>query len=49
MWTAVRCLTDGSPARAERQSESNRRRLRAELGLEPSHHIHELIRPLLRV
>lgn len=41
-------LADGNPAQAVRQYQSYRARLRAELGLEPSRHIHELVRPLLR-
>lgn len=41
-------LADGNPAQAVRQYQSYRTRLRAELGLEPSRHIHELVRPLLR-
>ena len=41
-------LADGNPAQAVRQYESYRRRLRTELGLEPSHHIRDLVRPLLR-
>lgn len=41
-------LADGNPAQAVRQYQSYRTRLRAELGLEPSSHIHELVRPLLR-
>ncbi|KOV80870.1 hypothetical protein ADL03_31065 [Nocardia sp. NRRL S-836] len=41
-------LADGNPAQAVRQYESYRARLRAELGLEPSHHIRELVGPLLR-
>jgi len=41
-------LADGNPAQAVRQYQSYRRQLRAELGLEPSAHIHELVRPLLR-
>lgn len=40
-------LADGNPAQAVRQYQSYRTRLRAELGLEPSRHIHELMRPLL--
>lgn len=41
-------LADGNPAQAVRQYQSYRRQLLAELGLEPSAHIHELVRPLLR-
>jgi DNA-binding SARP family transcriptional activator len=41
-------LADGNPAQAVRQYQSYRTRLRAELGMEPSSHIHELVRPLLR-
>ncbi|MGZ3146103.1 AfsR/SARP family transcriptional regulator [Lentzea chajnantorensis] len=41
-------LADGNPAQAVRQYESYRRRLRTELGLEPSDHIRALVRPLLR-
>ncbi|ANZ41628.1 hypothetical protein BBK82_42445 [Lentzea guizhouensis] len=41
-------LADGNPAQAVRQYQSYRRLLRAELGLEPSSHIHDLMRPLLR-
>lgn len=41
-------LADGNPAQAVRQYQSYRTRLRAELGLEPSRHIDELMRPLLR-
>lgn len=40
-------LADGNPAQAVRQYQSYRARLRAELGLEPSRHIHELVRTLL--
>lgn len=41
-------LADGNPAQAVRQYQSYRTRLRTELGMEPSPHIHELVRPLLR-
>ncbi|MEU0883766.1 bacterial transcriptional activator domain-containing protein [Lentzea sp. NPDC005914] len=41
-------LADGNPAQAVRQYQSYRAHLRAELGLEPSSHIHALVRPLLR-
>ncbi|SES33000.1 AfsR/SARP family transcriptional regulator [Lentzea albida] len=41
-------LADGNPAQAVRQFQRYRRLLRTELGLEPSPHIHDLIRPLLR-
>ncbi|HEX7309134.1 AfsR/SARP family transcriptional regulator [Lentzea sp.] len=41
-------LADGNPAQAVRQYQSYRSQLRAELGLEPSRHIHELVRTLLR-
>lgn len=41
-------LADGNPAQAVRQYQSYRALLRAQLGLEPSPHIHDLMRPLLR-
>lgn len=41
-------LADGNLAQAVRQYQSYRTLLRAELGLEPSPHIHDLMRPLLR-
>ncbi|GLY51434.1 BTAD domain-containing putative transcriptional regulator [Lentzea sp. NBRC 102530] len=41
-------LADGNLAQAVRQYQSYRTLLRAELGLEPSAHIHDLMRPLLR-
>lgn len=41
-------LADGNPAQAVRQYTNYRNQLRAELGLEPSQRIHELVRPLLR-
>jgi DNA-binding SARP family transcriptional activator len=41
-------LADGNPAQAVRQYQTYRVLLRAELGLEPSPHIHDLMRPLLR-
>ena len=41
-------LADGNPAQAVRQYQSYRALLRAELGMEPSPHIHDLMRPLLR-
>jgi DNA-binding SARP family transcriptional activator len=41
-------LADGNPAQAVRQYHSYRTLLRAELGLEPSRHIHQLVQPLLR-
>ncbi|WP_086663427.1 bacterial transcriptional activator domain-containing protein [Lentzea kentuckyensis] len=41
-------LADGNPAQAVRQYQSYRELLRAQLGLEPSPHIHDLMRPLLR-
>lgn len=40
-------IADGNPAQAVRQYQSYRALLRAELGLEPSAHIHDLMRPLL--
>ncbi|MFD5825960.1 BTAD domain-containing putative transcriptional regulator [Lentzea sp. NPDC060358] len=41
-------LAEGNPAQAVRQYQSYRALLRTELGLEPSPHIHDLMRPLLR-
>ncbi|WP_329791181.1 bacterial transcriptional activator domain-containing protein [Lentzea sp. DG1S-22] len=41
-------LADGNPAQAVHQYQSYRTLLRVELGLEPSAHIHDLMRPLLR-
>ncbi|MCX2946940.1 AfsR/SARP family transcriptional regulator [Lentzea sp. NEAU-D7] len=41
-------LADGNPAQALRQYQTYRALLRAELGLEPSPHIHDLMRPLLK-
>lgn len=41
-------LADGNPAQAVRQYHSYRATLRAELGLEPSRQIHQLVQPLLR-
>ena len=41
-------LADGNPAQAVRQYQNYRALLRAELGLEPSAQIHDLMRPLLR-
>ncbi|SES23081.1 DNA-binding transcriptional activator of the SARP family [Lentzea xinjiangensis] len=41
-------LADGNPAQAVRQYQTYRTQLRAELGMEPSPHIHELVRTLLR-
>ncbi|GGM86797.1 hypothetical protein GCM10011609_24230 [Lentzea pudingi] len=40
-------LADGNPAQAVRQFQSYQALLRAELGMEPSPHIRDLMRPLL--